>query len=68
MAYKYEENLGLKGPKSNSNKSKAIGLRMTMLQAAGVMNKSMSLFQVFVSLLMKNWKQVFSGHCLVIRI
>ena len=33
VVYRYEEILGVKGPKSKSNKD--VGLRMTMPQAAG---------------------------------
>ena len=36
VVYRYEEILGVKGPKSNNNKSKKdVYLRMTMPQAAG---------------------------------
>ena len=35
VVYRYEEILGVKGPKSNNNKKKDVGLRMTMPQAAG---------------------------------
>ena len=33
VVYRYEENLGVKGP--NNNKNNNVGLRMTMPQAAG---------------------------------
>ena len=34
VVYRYEENLGVKGP-NNKNKNKDVGLPMTMPQAAG---------------------------------
>ena len=33
VVYRYEENLGVKGPNKNNNKN--VGLRMTVPQAAG---------------------------------
>ena len=35
VVYRYEENLGVKGPNNNKNKNKDVGLPMTMPQAAG---------------------------------
>ena len=36
VVYRYEENLGVKGPNNNNNKD--VGLPMTMPQAAGKKN------------------------------
>ena len=41
VVYRYEENLGVKGP--NNNKNKDVGLPMTMPQAAGK-NSSLLMF------------------------
>ena len=35
VVYRYEEILGVKGPRSKSNNNKDVGLCMTMPQAAG---------------------------------
>ena len=35
VVYRYEENLGVKGPNNNNNNNKDVGLPITMPQAAG---------------------------------